>query len=275
MKPKIQRLKAKYRYSMILLRELVVSDFKLRYQNSALGYVWSLLKPFSLFLILYVVFVKVVKSVDGIPHPGVYLLIGIVIWNYFTEVTNGSIGAIVGRGDLLRKVNFPRYVIIVSGSISAIINLFFNTIVIAIFILLAKISIGISILWVPIILVELFVFSLAIGFLLSALFVRFRDVGFIWEVGMQGAFFATPIMYGLAQVTSKSLLAAKILMLNPVAQIMQGVRYVIIPHPKVQTITSIYGTKWAVFLPLGIVLLFTVISTVYFKRRSPYFAEEV
>src|SRR5579863_5995096 len=91
-----------------LLSELVRTDFKLRYQGSVLGYTWSLLRPLLLFLILYVVFVKFLKLGNGVPHFPVYLLLGIVIWNFFTEMTVQSTTSIVGRGDLIRKIRIPR-----------------------------------------------------------------------------------------------------------------------------------------------------------------------
>src|SRR6185437_9679410 len=104
----------RYHYSVILLRELVRTDFKLRYQGSVLGYMWSLLRPLFMFATLYIVFGVFLKAKGNIPHYPVYLLLGIVLWNYFGEVTSGSVGAIVGKGDLLRKINFPKYVIILA-----------------------------------------------------------------------------------------------------------------------------------------------------------------
>src|SRR5205085_912081 len=109
----------RYRYSIILLKQLVKTDFKLRYQGSLLGYIWSLLRPLALFVILYTVFAKILKVGNAIPNFPIYLLLGIVFWNYFAEVTTGSVTAIVGRGDLLRKLSFPRYVIVLAGSFSA------------------------------------------------------------------------------------------------------------------------------------------------------------
>src|SRR3984957_5943594 len=129
----MQRLKQRYRYSIIILKQLVKTDFKLRYQGSVLGYVWSLLRPLLIFLILYLVFTKFLKIGNNVPHYPVYLLLGIVLWNYFTEVTNGGVGALGGRGDLLRKVNFPKYTIILAGSFGALINLALNFVVIAVF----------------------------------------------------------------------------------------------------------------------------------------------
>src|SRR5579871_1678611 len=117
-----------------LLGELVRTDFKLRYQGSALGYAWSLLRPLLLFLILYVVFVKFLKLGNGVPHYPVYLLLGIVIWNFFNEMTVQSLGSIVGRGDLIRKIKIPRWIIVFSSSISALINLLLNLVVVGIFV---------------------------------------------------------------------------------------------------------------------------------------------
>src|ERR1700733_2566586 len=107
----------------ILLNELVRTDFKLRYQGSVLGYAWSLLRPLLMFAILYVVFVKVFPLGKGIPHYPVYLFMGIMLWNFFLETTVQSLGSIVSRGDLIRKIRIPRWIIVFSSSISALINL--------------------------------------------------------------------------------------------------------------------------------------------------------
>lgn len=197
---RMQKLMERYRYSLILLRQLVITDFKLRYQGSLLGYVWSLLKPLGLFAVLYVVFANFLRIGDAIPHFPVYLLTGIVLWTYFAEVTSGSVTAIAAKGDLIRKINFPKYVIVLSGSFSALINLFLNSIIIIIFMIFTGVDIGSSVLYLPLLIFELFVFSLAVAFLLSAAFVRFRDISHIWDVVMQGLFYATPILYPLSLV---------------------------------------------------------------------------
>src|SRR5689334_3334544 len=96
----ITRLRARYRYSAILLRQLIKSDFKLRYQGSVLGYVWTLLRPLLMFLVLYLVFTVFLPLGKGIPHYPVYLLLGIVLWTFFTDVTTGGVKAIVDKGAL-------------------------------------------------------------------------------------------------------------------------------------------------------------------------------
>lgn len=267
----MKNLLNRYKYSIILLRQLVKTDFKLRYQGSVLGYIWSLLRPFALFVILYFVFAKFLKVGESIPNFPVYLLLGIVLWNYFAEVTTGSVGAIVGRGDLLRKISFPRYVIVLASSISALINLLLNFVVVVAFLVINHIDIRPIAATAPIFIIELFVFSLALAFFLSAAFVRFRDISFIWEVIMQGAFYLTPILYPVTLLPEK---AAKILMLNPMAQIIQDVRYVLVTD-KSQTISGVYNSHLIRAVPIGATALLVVVAAIYFKRRSRYFAEDV
>lgn len=151
-------------YPVVLLKELVRTDFKLRYQGSALGYLWSLLRPLFMFTILYLVFVRFLKIGNNIEHPPVYLLMGIVIWNYFSEVTSGSIMAIVGKGDLLRKVNFPKYVILLAVSASALINLALNFIVIGVFMVVNGVTLTANALWAIPLFLELAVFALGLSF---------------------------------------------------------------------------------------------------------------
>jgi ABC-2 type transport system permease protein len=262
----------RYKYPVILLKQLVKTDFKLRYQGSALGYVWSLLRPLLLFFILYLVFARFLKVGNAIPHYPVYLLLGIVLWNYFSEVTLGSVGAIVGRGDLLRKINFPKYVIILAGSFSAFINLLLNFVVIAIFMIIGHVAITWSALIIIPLVAELFIFALAVAFFLSALYVRFRDVSYIWEVVIQGAFYATPILYPLARIPHS---AAKYLILSPMAQIIQDARYVLVTK-QTQTISQVYGGDNLIWtIPLSLTLVVVVFASIYFKKRSKFFAEEV
>lgn len=262
------------RRNRILLRELVITDFKLRYQGSVLGYAWSLLKPLLLFAILYVVFVKFLRFGADVPHFSVYLLLGIVLWGFFTEATSQGMQAIVSRGDLIRKINFPKYIIIVSGTISALINLFLNMIIVFIFMLIDGVDLNMTILLFPLNILELYVFALALAFFLGAAYVKYRDVSYIWEVFLQGAFYAVPIIYPISMIIVQSELAAKILLLNPIAQVIQDSRYNLITH---QTITtdSLINNPFIVAIPLLIVVVSIVVAALYFKKNSKYFAERI
>lgn len=262
------------RRNRILLRELVVTDFKLRYQGSVLGYLWSLLKPLMLFAILYVVFVKFLKLGDGIEHYPVYLLMGIVMWTFFTEATSQGMSAIVARGDLIRKINFPKYIIVISGTISALINLLLNLVVVFVFMAVNGVAINWTLILLPINIIELYVFSLAVAFLLSALYVKFRDISHIWEVVLQGAFYATPILYPISMVITVSPLAAKLLMLNPVAQIIQDARYNAITN-QAATTSSLINNFAISIVPYILVTLFIIWASLYFKKSQKYFAENV
>ncbi len=267
----VNRLFQRYRYSLILLRELVITDFKLRYQSSFLGYLWSLLKPLALFLILDFVFSRLGGN-SNIPHFKVYLFLGILLWNYFAEVTNNGVSSIVGKGDLLRKINFPKYVIVLAGSFSALINLAINMVVLFCFMLFLGADPQVSALWtVPLLIVELFVLALGMAFWLSALFVKFRDVNYIWEVLMQGAFYATPILYTLSIMSPR---VQKVLILNPMAQIIQDMRNQLVTS-QTPTIADVYHNGWMRVVIILIVVVIAGGSAYYFRKRSRFFAEEI
>jgi len=267
-------LKTEYRYPTILLKQLVITDFKLRYKGSALGYVWTLLRPLALFAVLYVVFAQLLRFGSDIPHFAVYLLLGVVLWNYFVEVTSNGLSAIVGRGDLMRKLYFPRYVIVLSGSFSALINLLINLLVVGVFMTISGVEITVGILWIIPLIFELFIFALSIAFLLGALYVKFRDINYIWEVILQAGFYATPIIYPISMVISISPMAAKIMLLSPVAQTIQDIRYFVIT-PETITISSLYSNTAMHLIPIGMVAIVTAVGVLYFKKRAPSFAEEV
>jgi ABC-2 type transport system permease protein len=255
-----------------LLFELVRTDFKLRYQGSVLGYAWSLLKPLMLFLILYVVFVKFLKLGGNLEHYPIYLLLGIVLWTFFAEMTSQGLGSIVGRGDLIRKVRIPRWIIVLSASISALINLFLNLTIVAIFMIYNKIDLLQTSLWFPLILLEIFILGLGLSLFLSAMYVKFRDVSHIWEVIMQAAFYVTPILYPITLITNIDY--QKLLILNPMAQAIQDARYSLVTHQSA-TISQIYGENTVRLVPIALCVLIFIIGVLYFRRESKTFAENL
>lgn len=257
-----------------LLRELVATDFKLRYQGSALGYLWSLFRPLVLFGILLAVFGYILKIGSDIPHYPIYLLLGIVLWNFFVEATNTGLQSIVSRGDLLRKINFPKYIIVVSGTISALINLGISLVVVGIFMAFNGVELRATALFLPLIILELYVFALALAFFLATMFVKFRDIGYIWELGLQAAFYATPILYPMSFVTGKSVLLAKLMLLNPMAQIVQDARYVLVT-PHTDTLAKLTNNPVAIAAPIVIILITILAASLYFRASSRFFAENV
>lgn len=261
------------RRNRILLRELVVTDFKLRYQGSVLGYAWSVLKPLFLFVILYIVFEKFLRLGRDIEHFPVYLLLGVVLWQFFTEATVQGLQSIINRGDLIRKINFPKYIIVISGTISALINMLINMVVVFIFCLVNGVELRPEALLVLPLVLELYVFALAVAFFLAAVNVKFRDIGYLWEIFLQAAFYATPILYPLQMVLKEEPAAAKILMLNPVAQIVQDIRYVLVTQQTI-TLQALLG-GWKAYIPFIIIIATILVATLYFKRSQKYFAEQI
>lgn len=253
-----------------ILSEMIRTDFKVRYQNSVLGYMWSLLKPLFLFAILYVVFTYIIPLGKDVDHYPVYLLMGIVMWNFFVESTMIGASSIVARADLIRKIRIPRYLVVLSSSFSALINLGLSLIVVFIFALFNGIVPSLSWFLIIPIIIELFVLAQGLSFLLAALYVKFRDITYIWEIVLQAGFYATPILYPLMTVSEHY---QKYFFINPMAQIIQDARYVVVTN----TSTTIWSTvhSWAVLTPFIVILVIALIGGIYFKRRSKYFAEDI
>lgn len=261
------------RQNRILLKELTKTDFKLRYQGSVLGYLWALLRPLMMFAILYVVFAQLLKFGNDIPHYPVYLLCGTTLWSFFTECTSQGIQAIVQRGDLLRKISFPKYIVVVSSTLTAVINMLINLLVVVIFALINGVTPSLGWLIVPVFLVELYCLSLGISFLLGAINVKYRDITSIWDVLMQALFYAVPIIYPISMVANTSEIAAKIILLNPIAQTIQDIRFNLITTESVTTWSFINNPL--VIIPPIVVLVVLAIGSLTFRKRSRFFAEEV
>ncbi|MGL9728873.1 ABC transporter permease [Enterococcus sp. DIV0756] len=256
----------------ILLRELVKTDFKLRYQGSVIGYVWSILKPLLLFAVMYIVFVRFLRFGQDVPHFAVALLLGMVLWNFFTETTNLGMMSIVSRGDLLRKLSFPTEIIVISISINALINLVISFVIVFIFGLINQVEVSHYAFVVPLLLIELFAFSLGVAFILATIYVKFRDIGPIWEVLLQVGMYMTPLIYPVTLVMDKDLTIAKLLMLNPMAQIIQDMRYLLTSSVNVTT-WQLINNKFIVVIPYIIPFVVLIVGFRIFKKNSKRFAE--
>lgn len=271
----LKKLKAKYCYSIILYKELVRTDFKLRYQGSFLGYLWALLKPLFMFTVMYVVFVHFLRIGNDVPHWPAALLSGIMIWSFFSEITNSSVMSIVARGDLIRKINFPKFVIIFASATSAIINLVFCMIVLLVFCFINGVEFGPSALMAPVWILEVFLFAIGIGFILSTVYVKVRDINYIWEIVMQALFYASAVIWPISIVAGEQLFLAKLILLNPVAQAIQSFRYDVIDNANQTLATLTDGAWYWNIIPFAIVLMVFVAGIWIFKKNSPNFAENV
>ena len=262
----------------VLLYELVKTDFKLRYQGSFLGILWSVLKPLMLFAVMYTVFVRFLKFTDGTPQYPIVLLLGISLWSFFTEATTVGMNSIVARGDILRKINFPKYIIVLSAMISSLISLSINIAVVIVFAIATGIEFTSSVVIVPLNILQLFLIAFGFALLLSTLFVKFRDIGHIWEVILQALFYSMPILYPLSMVSNMTLLGVevqKIMMLNPIAQTIQDIRHNLISPDTVPTTWSTQDNVIMMMIPIALTVLIVVIGVVVFKKNSNKFAETI
>ena len=276
---KVNYIRSKYHYSWILLREMVKTDFKLRYQGSILGIAWSALKPLMLFVVMYLVFVQFLKVDDkAIPNYPVVLLLGISIWSFVGEATSGSIGAVIENSGLIRKINMPKYLIVLQKLVSAAINLGINLVIVIVFAFIVGIHFTFNVFFVPFILLELFILVFAISLILSTLFVRFRDIGPIWEVFLQILFYATPIIWPFSYILVHSSIpgwVTKLILINPFAQIIQDIRFnLLAPIPQLQTVWNQIHQWYIAIIPILIVIILFVVAALYFRKRSKTFAEE-
>jgi len=255
-----------------LTRTLAVSDFKLRFFGSALGYFWQLMRPLLLFGVLYLVFTQAIKLGASVKFLPVVLLTSIVLYTFFAESTAQAVTAVVDREQLVRKIQFPRLVIPTTTVVTASFNLGLNFLVILIFALASGVEPHRSWLQVPIILILLMALAFGTATLLSALFVRFRDVKPIWDVLLQVFLYGSPVIYAIETIDSPE--AREILMLNPLGALLQQMRHALI-DPTAPSAAAVAGGWERLLIPGGILLAVVVVGYWYFNREAPRIAEEL
>jgi ABC-2 type transport system permease protein len=253
---------------------LAVTDWKLRFFGSVLGYVWSLLRPLLLFAILYVIFSQIVGVSAGVENYPLVLLAGVVLFFTFGEMTNGAVTSMVDRETLVRKVSFPRMAIPLSVTLVASLNMLLNLVSIAIFVAASGVPPRWTWLLIPLPLIGLVIFGMGLAMLLSALYVPFRDVRPIWEVFSQALFYATPILYPIEKVAERSDVLVKVAMSNPLAVLIQEFRRFLLGPEVPSAATAMGGAVWLV-IPAVVFVALTVLGFAVFNRMSPHAAEQL
>jgi ABC-2 type transport system permease protein len=258
---------------------IAVMQWKLRFYGSALGYLWQLVRPLLLFLVLYVFFTKVAQVGSGkgasFQYYGAQLLAAIVLFTFFGEATVGAVRSVVDNEALVRKIQFPRMVIPLSIVLLSVFNLCLNLIVVMIFALAAGVRPMLSWLEVPLIVGMLVVLCTGIAMLVSALFVYFRDVQPIWEVLNQVIFYASPIIIPIATIqTHLHGTLLHLYMLNPLAVIFQQFKHAFITHAT-PSVGSLLGSEAQIAEPVAIVVVIFVVGFWVFNRMAPRVAEDL
>jgi ABC-2 type transport system permease protein len=254
-----------------LVAVLTGMDIKLKYGESALGYIWTIGKPMALFSILYVVFGKLVRFQQTPPHYALYLVIGVMLWTYFSDGVTRTMDSLVMNGNLMRKLPFPRIVIPLAASLTAFVTFGLGLIAIAIFIAWNGLVPQLS--WLVLILevLELYLFTLGLGLVLGVMYVRLRDIAQVWELAMQLLFFLAPIVYPFTVAPARW---RQIMLLNPFTQIMQDVRSLIV-YDDPNVIVAHASLSPLRILPLLVVAFTLGLGFYLFKREEPWFPERV
>jgi ABC-2 type transport system permease protein len=258
---------------------LARSEFKLRYFGSALGYVWSLIRPLLFFGVLYFFFTVIIGIGKGVPHYGVYLLTSIVLWTYFAEATGGCVQCLVQREALLRKIRFPRLVVPVSVSLTAVFNLGMNFIAVLVFALISGLTPTIRWLELLPIVLGFIVLATGMGMLLSALYVRYRDIAPIWEVVLQTWFYASPIMYVASAYNNPKFPSGfeHVALLNPVATMLTQMGHAFIDPAsgKLPAAATAAGGFGPPIIALALIPAIFALGWWVFTREAPRVAENL
>ena len=275
MKDVIKRLQERYHYALVVFKELVKTNFKLRYQGSYLGVLWSVLQPLMLFTVMYVVFVKFLKFTDGTPTFPISLLCGTCLWQFFTESTSMGMRSIVDRGDLLRKIHFPNYIIVAATTMGSMISLAINLGVVILFGFFAHAHYTWRVITVIPSILQLYAISLGVALLLGSLYVYFRDISHIWDVILQALFYATPIIYPLSMVQKNPEFswAADFMMLMPTTQTIMDIRHNLLSPEYVPTIWTVVDNKILCLIPYVLSVLVLWLGVHVFRKYSAKFAE--
>lgn len=240
-----------WKYRQLLL-EFVVRDLKIKYRRSLLGYVWSLLNPLLMMVVLTAVFSSMFKF--DIPNFPVYLLSGQIIFNFFSEATSLSMNSILNGGALIKKVYIPKYLFPVSRVLSSFITLLFSLVALIIVLLVTGTDISFSILLFPLPLFYILIFSIGIGLILSVLVVYFRDILHLYTVLLSAWGYLTPLFYPVSVVPDS---VRRVIYANPLYYYVEAFRDIVLYNQLPDVFTNLMCIGFSFFtLGLGLVVFY-------------------
>ncbi len=236
-----------------LLQELIVRDLKIKYRRSFLGYLWSLLNPLLLMIVLTIVFSQMFRF--DIPNFPVYLLAGQLIFGFYSEATTMAMHSILGSAALIKKIYLPKYIFPVSRVLSSFTTMTFSLVALFIVMFATKSELHITIVILPVVLFYVLVFSIGIGLILSVLVVYFRDIKYLYSVFLTALNYLTPIFY---PVSILPVWLREALVFNPLYNYVEMFRKVVL-----------YGVWPGIYehmICFGIAFITLIIGLLIFKR---------
>lgn len=242
-----ERIQGLYKYRA-LVKQLVTKDIKLKYRRSFLGYIWSVLNPLMVMVVMYLVFSQMFRfDVDNYPA---YLITGQTLFTFMTEATSQAIYSITGNASLLKKIYVPKYIFTLSKLTSSLVNLLFSMGAMLIVFLITRVAFSPYMLLLPVVLLQLYVFSLGLGLFLAQAAVFFRDIQYIYSVLITAWTYLTPIFYPLEQLPEQ--MQAAVRLLNPMYHYIMQFRVLVLQRQIPDAGSILYGSGLAfVFLLFG------------------------
>lgn len=246
-----------------LLGFLVWRDIKLRYKQTALGAAWAVLQPLIGMVIFSMLLTRVARIETAGPNYSVFVLAGLVPWTFFANAVSIAGNSLVGSEQMIRKIYFPRVLIPLAAVLALGADALVSLGLLAVLMAVMKIAISPAIILLPVFLVGTAIAATGLSLFLAALNVKYRDIKYVVPFFTQMALFITPVLYPLAHL---SLRTRTILSLNPMAGIIEGIRFSVFGNP----------VSWRlVGLSFGVSLLLLITGLVFFKRMERTFADVI
>ena len=243
-----------------LLKQLVIRDVKLKYRRSYLGYLWSILNPLMMMIVLVVIFSNLFSRFD-MPNYPLYLISGQVLFSFISESTTIAVSTITANAPLLKKVYVPKYIFTLSKVTSSLINLFFSLGALLIVMIATKAEFSWFLLFFPIVLLQLFLFSVGISLLLSSLAVFFRDIQYLWGVLVSMWIYLTPIFYPVSIIPEEYQQLYK--SVNPMYWYIEQFRDIVL-YARIPNIDSM-------ITGFGVAIITVCIGAWYFNKKQDEF----
>lgn len=252
----------KTRHYLDAIVVLAQKDFKVRYRNSVLGFLWSLLNPLAYMVILTIVFSLMLRM--DIPNFAAWVLIGILVWRFFSVGTFQGLFSMIANPSLVSKVYLPRHIIVFSNNLASFLSAALEFVVLLPLLVLLNVNLAATALFLPVILVLEFMLVFGLSLLLSSLNLKYRDFYQLWDIALQLGFFLSPIVYSATLIPERYQLLYS---LNPVTRLVESTRRILLQQQLPSLLDStVIVLSAAVFLLIGFVI---------FRHLEGGFAEEL